>query len=123
MAFGSPPATMPLIEGGKLRALAVTSAKRLPILANIPTIGESGVPGYDETAWIGYAVPSGTPTSIVKRLHEAFRSAMLAPEYRRFTERNGAELIASTQEYAASLIRSDYERLGKIVKDLDLKVE
>ena len=123
MTFGPPPATLPLIEGGKLRALAVTSAKRLSILPNVPTIGESGMPGYDETVWVGYAVPTGTPEAIVKKLHEAFRSAMLTPEYQHFVTQMGAELVASTQEYAAQLMKSDYERYGKIVKELDLKVE
>ena len=123
MAFGSPPVTMPLIDGGKLRALAVTSGKRLSILPNVPTIGESGVQGYEEMAWIGYAVPTGTPEAIVKKLHEAFRSAMLTPEYQHFVTQIGAELVASTQEYASQLMKSDYERFGKIVKELDLKVE
>ena len=123
MAFGSPPVTMPLIDGGKLRALAVTSGKRLSILPNVPTIGESGVQGYEEMAWIGYAVPTGTPEVIVKKLHEVFRSAMLTPEYQHFVTQIGAELVASTQEYAAQLMKSDYERYGKIVKELDLKVE
>ena len=123
MAFGAPPATLPLIESGKLRTLAVTSAKRLSILPNVPTLGESGVPGYDETFWGGFAVPTGTPGIVVKKLHEAFRSAMLAPEYQNFVTQIGAELVASTQEYAVELMKSDYERYGKIVKELGLKVE
>ena len=123
MAFGYPIAALSLVEGGKLRALAVTSAKRLASLPSIPTIAEAGVPGYDETAWAGFAVPTGTPEAIVKKLHEAFRSAMLTPEFKQDVEQLGGELVASTQEYAVQLLKSDYERYGKIVKELGLKVE
>ena len=123
IAFASPLTTMPLVEGGKLRALAVTSAKRLANLPNVPTIAESGVPGYDETVWSGYAVPAGTPDAIVKKLHSAFQSAMLSPEFREDITQSGAELIASSQQYAAQLLKADYERYGKIVKDLGLKAD
>ena len=123
MALGFPMASMALVDAGKLRALAVTSAQRLAILPNTPTLAESGVPGYDETIWSGYAVPTGTPENIVRKLHEAFRSAMLTPEYKKDVEQSGAELIASTQEYAVQLVKSDYERYGKIVRELGLRVE
>ena len=123
MTFGPPPATLPLIEAGKLKALAVTSSKRLARLSGVPTIAESGVPDFDEVMWYGYAVPAGTPVTAVKLLHETFRAAMLTPEFRQFTEQNGGELVASTQEFAVQLVRSDYERYGKIVKELKLTVE
>jgi tripartite-type tricarboxylate transporter receptor subunit TctC len=123
MAFGFPLATMSLINAGKLRALAVTSGKRLPNLPATPTLAESGVPNYDETIWSGFAVPAGTPEKIVRRLHEAFRSAMLTPEFRQEVEQSGAEFVASTQEYAMQLMKSDHERHGTIVKDLNLQVE
>ena len=66
MTFGPPPAALPLIEAGKLRALAVTSSKRLARLPGTPTIAESGVPDFDEVMWYGYAVPAGTPVTVVK---------------------------------------------------------
>jgi len=123
MTFGPPPATLPLIDAGKLKALAVTSPKRMARLPNTPTLAESGVPGYDEVMWYGYAVPAGTPAGIVKRLHEALRAALLTPEFRQFTELNGGELVASTQEYAAELMRRDFERYGQIVRELDLRAD
>ena len=73
--------------------------------------------------WNGYAVPAGTSSIVVKKLHWAFHSAMLTSEYRHFIEQNGAELVASTQEDAQALVYADYERYGKIVRELDLKVE
>jgi tripartite-type tricarboxylate transporter receptor subunit TctC len=123
MTFGPPPATLPLIEAGKLKALAVTSRKRMPRLPSTPTIVESGVPDFDEVIWYGYAVPAGTPGAVVKLLHETLHAAMLTPEFRKFTEQNGAELVASTQDFAAQLVKTDYERYKKIVKELDLKAE
>lgn len=123
MAFGYPLAIRSLIESGKLRALAVTSSKRLLNLPNIPTMAEAGLPGFQEVAWTGFAVPAGTPDTIIKKLHLAFREAMLTPEFKRDTDLSGAELIASTQEYAAQLMKSDYERYGKTVKELGLKLE
>ncbi len=123
MTFSPPPAALPLIDGGKLRALAVTSSKRLARLPDTPTIAESGVPGYDEMPWNGYAVPAGTPSIVVKKLHAAFHSAMLTSAYQHFIEQNGAELVAGTQDNAEQLMKSDYERYRKIVRELDLKVE
>jgi tripartite-type tricarboxylate transporter receptor subunit TctC len=123
MAFGSPPATMPLIIGGKLRPLAVTSAKRMSNLPNIPTLAESGMPGYEELVWVGYAVAAGTPASIVEKLNQAFRGAMLTPEIRNAVNEMGAELVAGSSEQAAQLMRIDYERYGKIVKELNLKAD
>jgi tripartite-type tricarboxylate transporter receptor subunit TctC len=123
LAFGSPQITVPLINSGKLRAIAVTSAKRLGNLPDVPTIAESGVPGYDESVWTGFAVPSGTPAGIVKKLHESIRGAILSTEFKRAAEETGAELIASTQEYAVQFVRTEFERYRQIVKDLNLKVE
>ena len=123
MTFGPPPATLPLIEAGKLRALAVTSSKRIARLPDTPTVAESGVPAFDEVIWYGYAVPAGTPAKVVKLLHETLRAAMLTPEFRKFAEQNGAELVASTQDFAVQLVKSDYERYKTIVKELDLRAE
>jgi tripartite-type tricarboxylate transporter receptor subunit TctC len=123
LAFGFPLATMALIEAGKLRAIAVSSAKRLAILPDTPTLAESGLAGFDETIWSGFAVPAGTSERIVGKLHDSFQRAMLTPEFKRYVELSGAELIASTQEYALQLTSSDYERYGKIVKELGLRVE
>ncbi len=123
MAFGFPLATMPHIKAGKLRALAVASAKRIAPLPNTPSISEAGVPGYDESIWTGFALPSGTPETIAKKLHEVFRSAMRTPAFQRDTEKSGAELIASTQPEAVQMMKTDYERYGKIVKELGLRIE
>ncbi len=123
MAFGFPLATLHHLKSGRLRALAVTSGGRLGPLPNIPSISEGGVPGYDESTWSGFALPAGTPEPIVKKLHEAFRSAMLTPEFRREVEESGAELLASTQLEAVQMMKTDYERYGKIVKELGLKIE
>lgn len=122
-AFTFPPATLPLIQGGKLRALAVTSRKRMAIMPDTPSVAEAGLAEFDEIVWTGFAVPTKTPEAIIKKLHSAFRAAMLSLEFKREVEQTGAELVASTQEYAVQLMKSDYERYGKLVRELNLKVE
>ncbi len=123
MAFGFPLAALPHIQSGKLRPLAVTTAKRLSSFPDIPTLAESGVAGYDETVWTGFAVPTGTPAAIVTKLHDAFHAVMVTPEFKRDVEKSGAELIASSQEEAVARLKRDYERYGKIVKELNLKID
>ena len=92
-------------------------------LPDIPAIAESGIPEYDETGWSGFAVPAGTPEPVVKILHKIFRKAMLAPEFKRGVEQSGAELVASTREYATRLVQTDYARYGKVVKELGITLE
>jgi len=81
------------------------------------------MPGYEELVWVGYAIAAGTPPSIVEKLNQAFRGAMLTPEIRNAVNEMGAELVAGSSEQAAQLMRIDYERYGKIVKELNLKAE
>ncbi len=123
LMFGFALATLPHIRSGKLRPLAVTTAKRLSSLPDVPTIAESGFPGYDERVWAGFAVPAGTPKPIVDKLYAAFYASASLPQYRQAVEARGSEPMASTQDEAVQLLRSDYERYGRIVKELDLRLE
>lgn len=123
VAFGFAFATLPHIRSGKLRPLAVTRAKRLSALPDIPTIAESGVRGYEEHVWAGFAVPAATPKPIVDKLFQAFHSAASLSEYRQLAEKRGSESLASTQEEAVELLKRDYERNRRVVKELGLQVE
>ena len=123
LVFGFALATLPHIRSGKLRPLAVTTAKRLRSLPDVPTIAESGFSGYDERVWAGFAVPMGTPEPIVDKLYAAFHASASLPQYRQAVEERGSEPVASTQDEAVRLLRSDYERYGRIVKELDLRLE
>jgi tripartite-type tricarboxylate transporter receptor subunit TctC len=123
LVFGFALATLPHIRSGKLRPLAVTTAKRLSSLPDVPTIAESGFPGYDERVWAGFAVPAGTPQPIVDKLHAAFHASASLPQYRQAVEGRGSEPVASTQEEAVQLLKGDHERYARIVKELDLRLE
>ena len=123
MAFGFAIGTLPHIQSGKLRPLAVTSAKRLTSLPHIPTLAESGLTDYDESVWVGWSVPAGTPEPIVEKLYQAFHAAAMSAEFRQKVEKRGSEPQASTRAEAVALMKSDYERYRKIVKELDIRVE
>jgi tripartite-type tricarboxylate transporter receptor subunit TctC len=123
VAFGYSGATLPQLKAGKLRALAVSSAKRLPSLPDVLTMAEAGIDGYDESGWAGYAVPSGIAPERLQKLSQAFQTALHSPEFVKFVDELGNELVATKPEEAAALIKTDYERYGKIVKALGLRVD
>ena len=123
LAIGFAFATLPLIASGKVRAIAVTTAKRLSALPNVPTIAESGFPGYGEVVWAGLAVPAATPAPIVQKLSKVFRSAVQTPEYQMVVTKRGSEPLGATQEESVKLLTADYERYGKMVKELGLQIE
>jgi tripartite-type tricarboxylate transporter receptor subunit TctC len=122
-AFGFPATYLPHVRSGKLRPLAVTSAKRSPALPNVPTIAESGLAGYDESVWLGYAAPAATPEPMVRKLNEAFRAALTTPEIKNRLEERGSEILASSPERAAEMLKTDYERFGKTIAELGLRPE
>jgi tripartite-type tricarboxylate transporter receptor subunit TctC len=123
MAFGFPLGALPHIQSGKLRALAVTSVRRSTALPQIPTLAESGLTGYDESIWVGFSVPASTPEPVVEKLYQAFHAVAKSSEYRQKVEKRGSEPQASTRAEAVALMKSDYERYRKVVKDLDIRVE
>ncbi|MFN0315192.1 MAG: Bug family tripartite tricarboxylate transporter substrate binding protein [Burkholderiales bacterium] len=123
MTFGFGLATMPLIQGGKLRPIAVASGKRMAVLPQVPAMAEAGVPNYDEFIWAGYAVPAGIAPARAKKLHQAMQEAMHSEEFKAGIVQSGAELIAGSQEHAQRLLREDHARYGVVVRELALKVE
>ena len=123
LAFGFAFATLPLIASGKVRPIAVTTSKRLSALPNVPTIAESGLPGYDEVVWAGLAVPAATPAPIVQKLAKVFRSAVKTADYQMVVAKRGSEPLGTTPEESAQLLTADYERYGKLVKELGLRIE
>jgi tripartite-type tricarboxylate transporter receptor subunit TctC len=121
--MSSVPTLLGHIRQGKLRALAVTSAKRVDDLPNVPTINESGFKGFNAVTWFGLLAPAGTPKDIVARLNAEFNKALQQPALRKRLGDEGADPAGGTPEQFASLIKDDIPRWGKIVKDSGAKVD
>jgi tripartite-type tricarboxylate transporter receptor subunit TctC len=113
----SVPSVLQQIRNGKLRPLAVTSAKRVDDLPQTPTVGESGYKGFDAITWWGFLAPTGTPKDIVERLNTEFNKALQAPDLRKRLADGGADPLGGTPEQFAELIRSDIVTWGKTVKE------
>ena len=111
------------IKAGKVRALAVTTAKRSELAPDLPTIAESGLPGFDINTWFGLFVPAGTPKAIVDRLHDEFVTALNLPEVRGKMLALGAEPVGSTPDQFAAYIRSEAAKYAKLVKASGARVD
>jgi tripartite-type tricarboxylate transporter receptor subunit TctC len=111
------------IQGGKSRALAITTAKRSPVLPNVPTIAEAGYPGIELDIWHGLVAPAGTPPAIVRTLNEVFVKAAQSPDIVSKMEVQVAAIVTSSPEEFAKLIKSDIDRLGKVIRDAGIKMQ
>lgn len=121
--MSSVPTLLGQIKQGKLRALAVTSAKRVDDLRDVPTIDESGYKGFDAVTWFGFLAPAGTPKDMVVRLNTAFNKALAMPELRKKLGDEGADAAGGTPEQFATLIKDDSVRWGRIVKESGARVD
>jgi tripartite-type tricarboxylate transporter receptor subunit TctC len=114
---------MPHIAGGKLRGLAVTSAKRSPALPDVPTVAESGFPGFEAVGWLGILVPNGTPPDIIAKLNAEFTKVMQSPDVRKALIAQGVEARTSTPEEFGAMMKSETAKWHKIVRDAGIKPE
>ncbi len=114
---------LPHIKAGKLRALAVTSAKRSEALPEVPTIAEAGVPGYESVQWYGVLAPSGTSHEIVARLHAGIVRALKAPDVRERLAADGAEPVGSTPEEFAAFIKSEIDKWARVASAAGIRPE
>jgi tripartite-type tricarboxylate transporter receptor subunit TctC len=124
VAFDTMPASAPHVRSGRLRALAVSSASRLPAFPDIPTAEEAGLPGYVITTWYGVFAPAGTPAAIVRRLHADTVKAMQSPATRSKLEGIGADgTVSRSPEEFAALVRADTARYARVVKSIGLRID
>ena len=114
-------ASLPFVRNGRLRGLAVSGGKRSPLLPELPTISEAGVPGLEEVGGHMIMVPGATPKDIVARLHQELIKVLQQPEVKSRLESEGAEIFGTSPERSAAIIRSEIERAGKIIKRLGLQ--
>ena len=117
------PASMPYIKAGRLRAIAITTAARYPGLPQLPTVAESGVPGYEASAWFGIVAPAATPREAVARLNAEVNRAVNLPDMKERFAQQGATASPGTPEDFAALIRSEIGKWGKVVKASGARVE
>ena len=115
--------TLPLIEQGRVRALAVTTAKRLPTLPNYPTVAESGYPAYEIGNWYGIVVPAKTPREIIATVHKAAVSALALPAINKRMVDLGYVIVGNQPEEFATFMRSEVEKLGKLIRTIGAKPE
>jgi len=123
LMFSSVVAILPHIKAGKLRSLAVTGSKRLSSMPELPTVAESGLIGYEASSWYGVLAPAGTPKEIIARLNAETVKALEQPEVRNSLLAEGAEPIGGPPEKFAAHIKSENERLGKLIRDAKIRLE
>lgn len=111
------------IQSGKLKAFAVTGAKRMPDIPNVPTMIESGFPGFEVYGWIGIFAPAGTPDGVVARLNKDFVAAVRDPEVGRKFAAAGVEAVGSTPAELDRWVRSEVDKWAKFVRTSNLKFE
>jgi len=123
VSFTSMPSAVGHIKSGKLRAIAVTSAKRSESMPELPTLAESGLPGFDVNPWFGLVAPAGTPAAVVRQLNRDINEALQAPDVRqRFAGQGAVPLAMSPAEFAAQL-KADLEKWEKVVRDSGAKID
>ena len=123
MTFDTVTPVLPHIKGGKLRALAVTTAKRASALPDVPTLDEAGVKGIHIGTWFGVLAPAATPKEIVDRLNAEMVKAIHSPEFKKRMDEIGAEPVGDTEEQMAAQVKSETDKFAKLVRDAKVTIE
>lgn len=123
MTFGDVPSTSSMVKSGRLRAIAVTGARRSSILAGIPTAAEAGLEGFEASAWLGFFAPAGTPRPIIDQLNAAVAEALKVPEVRERFARDGVELGGGTPEQFAAFLKQEIQKWGGVIRDAGITAE
>jgi tripartite-type tricarboxylate transporter receptor subunit TctC len=123
LAFGTLPSVAPMLTSGKLRALAVTSAKRSPLLPDVPTFAESGVTGYEADVWYGVFVPGATPAGIVDRLYAAVQRAAQTDSFQRRAAAEGLVLTMDRPQETGRIVRAEESKWRRVIQAQSIKIE
>jgi tripartite-type tricarboxylate transporter receptor subunit TctC len=122
MRFSSIPPALPHVRSGRLSALAVTSAKRFSLVADLPPVADT-VPGFEVDSWYGVFAPTGTPAAIIKKLNADFAAALSSPDVKALLATDGSEVVASSPERFGTIIRAEFARWAPVVKESGAKID
>jgi tripartite-type tricarboxylate transporter receptor subunit TctC len=122
VSFAGIPNVLSHIRAGRLRALAVTTPRRWPELADVPTVAEAGVPGYEATLWLALAAPAATPPDIVRRLHTEVAKALQDADLQKTFRGAGVEAAAMTPQELERFLLGEHDKWGRVVKDTGARV-
>jgi tripartite-type tricarboxylate transporter receptor subunit TctC len=123
MILGEPASIVGFVKAGRVRAIAVTGAKRAPALPELPTIAEAGVAGYEATSWNGMLAPAGTPADVIKRLNAEFNRIIGTPDMRKRMLDNGYEPVGGPPERFGELIRAEIAKWAPVVAAAGIRVD
>ena len=121
--FDAMPTALPQVKAGRLRALAVTTARRSAQLPDVPTIAEAALPGYEAAGWFGFAAPARTPREVIVRLNKEIVRIIQLPDVKERLISQGAEPVGDSPEEFAQFIKAEAAKWGKVIKALNLKIE
>jgi tripartite-type tricarboxylate transporter receptor subunit TctC len=113
---------LPLVRAGQLRSLGVTTGGRVAAAPEIPTIAESGVPGYDTSSWFAFFVPAKTPAKIIAKMHADTVAALAEPQIRAKLDALGVVVVGSTPEQLGTHLKAEMDRWGPVIKAANIKV-
>jgi len=123
MTFSTTAVVTPHVKSGKLRALAVTSAKPSALMPDLPTVAASGLPGYEAVSVVGMVAPAKTPRPVINRLHAEIVAVLNKPEVREKLLNSGIEAVGASPEAFALLIKNEVARMGKVIKEAGIRIE
>jgi tripartite-type tricarboxylate transporter receptor subunit TctC len=115
--------SLPHVQAGKLRTLAVSSLKRSPTAPQVPTIAESGYPGFEAIVWFGLFAPTGTPPEVIRKVNEETARVLSAPAMRELLASQGADIVASTPPVFAARVGAEIVKWRKVIQDAGIKPE
>jgi tripartite-type tricarboxylate transporter receptor subunit TctC len=119
----TPPSVMQHVQAGKLKALAIAGKTRHPMLPNVPTTAEAGVPGVELEAWTGLFAPAGTPPAVVNKLSQEVKKALELPETKQRAAAQGVELRYQSPEALAEFLRKEIDYWGKVIKTANISLD
>jgi tripartite-type tricarboxylate transporter receptor subunit TctC len=123
LMFATVPTAIGLIKGGKVRAMAITNSKRFPLMPELPTVAEAGIPGFAVDNWCGVFATGGTPAGIVARLNAELVKVLAVPDVKKRLLENGIDAVSDTPEQFAAYIRAETTKWASVIKDANVKLD